>query len=70
GYNLNVTKLLGFSSPLYNRYYSSTKQIIIPSQPVCVSSLGLLLGLRQVQSCSTPGSTRVGQTPPVTGLWD
>ncbi|MFP6223658.1 outer membrane protein assembly factor BamA [Helicobacter pylori] len=69
GYNLNVTKLLGFSSPLYNRYYSSTKQIIIPSQPVCVSSLGLLLGLRQVQSCSTPGSTRV-QTPPVTGLWD
>ncbi|WRA94663.1 outer membrane protein assembly factor BamA [Helicobacter pylori] len=70
GYNLNVTKLIGFSSPLYNRYYSSTKQIIIPSQPVCVSSLGLLLGLRQVQSCSTPGSTRVGQTPPVTGLWD
>ncbi|RVY12786.1 outer membrane protein assembly factor BamA [Helicobacter pylori] len=70
GYNLNVTKLLGFSSPLYNRYYSSTKQIIIPSQPVCVSSLGLLLGLRQVQSCSIPGSTRVGQTPPVTGLWD
>ncbi len=70
GYNLNVTKLLGFSSPLYNRYYSSTKQIIIPSQPVCVSSLGLLLGLHQVQSCSTPGSTRVGQTPPVTGLWD
>ncbi len=70
GYNLNVTKLLGFSSPLYNRYYSSTKQIIIPSQPVCVSSLGLLLGFRQVQSCSTPGSTRVGQTPPVTGLWD
>ncbi|MDU9792121.1 outer membrane protein assembly factor BamA [Helicobacter pylori] len=70
GYNLNITKLLGFSSPLYNRYYSSTKQIIIPSQPVCVSSLGLLLGLRQVQSCSTPGSTRVGQTPPVTGLWD
>ncbi len=70
GYNLNVTKLLGFSSPLYNRYYSSTKQIIIPSQPVCVSSLGLSLGLRQVQSCSTPGSTRVGQTPPVTGLWD
>ncbi|MFP6260265.1 outer membrane protein assembly factor BamA [Helicobacter pylori] len=70
GYNLNVTKFLGFSSPLYNRYYSSTKQIIIPSQPVCVSSLGLLLGLRQVQSCSTPGSTRVGQTPPVTGLWD
>ncbi|GHR62931.1 outer membrane protein assembly factor BamA [Helicobacter pylori] len=70
GYNLNVTKLLGFSSPLYNRYYSSTKRIIIPSQPVCVSSLGLLLGLRQVQSCSTPGSTRVGQTPPVTGLWD
>lgn len=70
GYNLNVTKLLGFSSLLYNRYYSSTKQIIIPSQPVCVSSLGLLLGLRQVQSCSTPGSTRVGQTPPVTGLWD
>lgn len=70
GYNLNVTKILGFSSPLYNRYYSSTKQIIIPSQPVCVSSLGLLLGLRQVQSCSTPGSTRVGQTPPVTGLWD
>ncbi len=70
GYNLNVTKLLGFSSPLYNRYYSSTKQIIIPSQPVCVSRLGLLLGLRQVQSCSTPGSTRVGQTPPVTGLWD
>ncbi len=70
GYNLNVIKLLGFSSPLYNRYYSSTKQIIIPSQPVCVSSLGLLLGLRQVQSCSTPGSTRVGQTPPVTGLWD
>ncbi|MBM2660211.1 outer membrane protein assembly factor BamA [Helicobacter pylori] len=70
GYNLNVTKLLGFSSPLYNRYYSSTKQIIIPSQPVCVSRLGLLLGLRQVQSCSTPGSIRVGQTPPVTGLWD
>ncbi len=70
GYNLNVTKLLGFSSPIYNRYYSSTKQIIIPSQPVCVSSLGLLLGLRQVQSCSTPGSIRVGQTPPVTGLWD
>ncbi len=70
GYNLNVTKLLGFSSPLYNRYYSSTKQIIIPSQPVCVSRLGLLLGLRQVQSCSAPGSIRVGQTPPVTGLWD
>ncbi|MGL2881860.1 outer membrane protein assembly factor BamA [Helicobacter pylori] len=70
GYNLNVTKLLGFSSPLYNRYYSSTKQIIIPSQPVCVSSFGLSLGLHQVQSCSTPGSTRVGQTPPVTGLWD
>ncbi len=70
GYNLNVTKLLGFSSPLYNRFYSSTKQIIIPSQPVCVSRLGLLLGLRQVQSCSAPGSIRVGQTPPVTGLWD
>ncbi|MGL2675262.1 outer membrane protein assembly factor, partial [Helicobacter pylori] len=70
GYNLNVTKLLGFSSPLYNRYYSSTKQIIIPSQPVCESSFGLSLGLHQVQSCSTPGSTRVGQTPPVTGLWD
>ncbi len=70
GYNLNVTKLLGFSSPLYNRYYSSTKQIIIPSQPVCVSGPGLLLGLRQVQSCSAPGSIRVGQTPPVTGLWD
>lgn len=70
GYNLNVTKLLGFSSPSYNRYYSSTKQIIIPSQPVCESSLGLSLGLHQVQSCSTPGSTRVGQTPPVTGLWD
>ncbi|WP_120899558.1 outer membrane protein assembly factor BamA [Helicobacter pylori] len=70
GYNLNVTKLLGFSSPLYNRYYSSTKQIIIPSQPVCVSRLDLLLGLRQVQSCSAPGSIRVGQTPPVTGLWD
>ncbi|WQS28142.1 outer membrane protein assembly factor BamA [Helicobacter pylori] len=70
GYNLNATKLLSFSSPIYNRYYSSTKQIIIPSQPVCVSSIGLLLGLRQVQSCSAPGSIRVGQTPPVTGIWD
>ncbi|WQW45960.1 outer membrane protein assembly factor BamA [Helicobacter pylori] len=70
GYNLNVTKLLGFSSPAYNRYYSSTKQIVIPSQPLCVSSLGLLLGRHQVQSCSAPGSIRVGQTPPVTGIWD
>ncbi|AFI06064.1 protective surface antigen [Helicobacter cetorum MIT 99-5656] len=70
GYNFNVTKLIGFSSPAYNRYYSSVNQVIIPSQPICISSLGLLLGIKHVQSCASPDSIVVGHTKPVTGLWD
>ncbi|WP_233707312.1 outer membrane protein assembly factor BamA [Helicobacter cetorum] len=66
GYNFNVTKLIGFSSPLYNRYYSSVNETIVPAQPYC--NLGIL---------TTPigknGECAIGKkeyTKPMKGIWD
>ncbi|MGL2703613.1 outer membrane protein assembly factor BamA [Helicobacter pylori] len=59
GYNLNVTKLLGFSSPLYNRYYSSVNEVVSPRQCSTPS---------QPESCSSPGA--ITTPPEIKGIWD
>nr|WP_233705592.1 outer membrane protein assembly factor BamA [Helicobacter cetorum] len=66
GYNLNVTKLIGFSSPLYNRYYSSKSEVIVPAQPYC--NLGFIS--RPVNSDGQCVLGKKEYTKPITGIWD
>ncbi len=73
GYNLNVTKLLGFSSPLYNRYYSSVNEVVAPRQ--CSTSASVIInrlsGGRtplQPENCSNPGA--ITTSPEIKGIWD
>ncbi|MUU26183.1 outer membrane protein assembly factor BamA [Helicobacter pylori] len=66
GYNLNVTKLLGFSSPLYNRYYSSVNEVVSPRQ--CSTLASVIINRLQPESCSNPGA--ITTSPEVKGIWD
>ncbi|GAA8204337.1 outer membrane protein assembly factor BamA [Helicobacter pylori] len=73
GYNLNVTKLLGFSSPLYNRYYSSVNEVVAPRQCSTPASviINRLSGGRtplQPENCSNPGA--ITTSPEIKGIWD
>ncbi len=73
GYNLNVTKLLGFSSPLYNRYYSSVNEVVSPRQCSTPASviINRLSGGKtplQPESCSSPGA--ITTSPEIKGIWD
>ncbi|WP_075708622.1 outer membrane protein assembly factor BamA [Helicobacter pylori] len=64
GYNLNVTKLIGFSSPLYNRYYSSVNEVVAPRQ---CSTLASAI-INRLSDCSNPGAITI--SPEIKGIWD